>query len=323
MAKRIILDVDTGSDDAVAILLAALNPQLQLEAVCSVAGNKPIENTTENTLRVLELLVSDVPMYRGASSPIVRDICPWRQKFEERTKTVVDGKEVQIHSDYLPLPAATRKPEAMPAPMFYVDYLMKQTEPVTIVAVGPLTNVALALLIEPRITQHIEEIVIMGGGCEVSNSSSSAEFNIWFDPEAAHRVLQCGVKITMVPLDATHRATVSYDDCARFREIGTPAAMFAISQIEQRIVVHDAAQPLAAKGSCALHDPLAVAYLIDPTVLKDVRFCHVDVSLTGLTDGQTVVDQRYYQDNRNCYFAFDGDREKFVDLLADAFARNK
>ena len=91
MPRRIILDVDTGSDDAVAILLAALSPEIKLEAVCSVAGNKPIENTTENTLRVLELLGSDVPMYRGASSPIVRDVCPWRKSFEERTQTVVDG----------------------------------------------------------------------------------------------------------------------------------------------------------------------------------------------------------------------------------------
>ncbi len=320
MPRKLILDVDTGSDDACAIMLAALHKDLDLVAVCSVAGNVPLPNTTENTLRVLELIGKQVPVYKGCDRPIVRDIsAQYRAPSDSRGKAIVDGKEVHIHTDYLPIPASTRSYEKMPAPYFYVDYLMNSPEKIDIVAVGPLTNLAVALMIEPRIVEHINELVIMGGGHNISNETNCAEFNIYFDPEAAQRVLQCGAKITLVPLDATHKAYVNSDDVKRFRALNTPAGDFAAEMVASRIYMHKLRQPLSDVNSCALHDPLAVAYLIDPTVLTEVEFCNVQVSLGGLTDGMTVVDRRYFQDNRNVHYAFNGDRQKFVDILCEAY----
>lgn len=320
MPRKIILDVDTGSDDACAIMLAHLHPDIQLEAVCTVKGNQPLKNTTENTLRIRDLLNADFPVYKGCATAFVKDLIkPELIRAENIEAHDENGNPVAIHTDYFDLPESKGKIEDMPAPLFYVDYLKKAKEKVTIVMVGPLTNLAVALLCDPSIVENIEEIVIMGGGCDISNVTSSAEFNIYDDPEAAQRVIHCGAKITMVPLDATHKAYISQADSEELKKIGTPAALFAASQLDIRILVHDQCQPLEVEHTCALHDPLCVAYLIDPTVLKDVRFCNVEISTTGFTVGQTVVDQRTFQDNRNVHFAFDGDHEKFSKIFIDAF----
>lgn len=325
MARKIILDVDTGSDDAVAIILAALHPAIDLVAVCSVKGNQPLENTTENTKRVLDLVHSDVPLYKGCKEALVHDCSPWRIKFENRATAVdKDGKPFFIHQDFNQLPKSKRKEEDKPAAVFYVDYLKNAIEPITIVCVGPLTNLATALSIDPSIINNIEELVIMGGADDQANASSSAEFNFFFDPEAAQKVFQSGIKkITLCPLDVTHKAMVTKEDCKRFAEIGTPAAKFAIDMCETRIEVHTQCQPLELPDACALHDPLCIAYLIDPTVLTDVRFLHLDISLSGITDGATIIDHRFFQDNRNVYIAYDGDRKKFVDIMCEAFKLSK
>lgn len=326
MPRKIILDVDTGSDDAVAIMTAILSPDIQLEAVCSVAGNKDIDKTTENTLRVVQLLEADVPVYRGCKTPLVKFLCndrlPARRPGNMRT-VVHEGKEIQMHSDYLEIPAATIKEQDMPAPVFYVDYLRKAKEPVTIVAVGPLTNVAMALMIDPDIINNIEEIVIMGGGYGISNVTPSAEFNIWYDPEAAQRVLHCGAKVVLVPLDATHVACITKDDCRKFREINTTSSIFAAALCEQRIIMHNAYQPLYIPDAAAVHDALAVCYVIDNSVLKDVRHVHCDVGFRDFSEGQTIIDPRYYTEEKNCYFAFDADREKFVEILCGLFKLDK
>ena len=324
MKRKVILDVDTGSDDAVAIMSAILSTDLQLEAVCSVAGNKDIDKTTENTLRVVQLLGADVPVYRGCREPLVKFLCPDRLPRRGESKPVMkDGKEVQMHTDYLDIPPATIREQAVSAPEFYVRYLRAAKEPVTIVAVGPLTNVAMALMLDGSILDKIEEIVVMGGGYYITNASPSAEFNIWYDPEAAQRVLHCGAKVTVVPLDATHAACITLDDCARFRALGTVSSDFAAALCEQRITVHDASQPLAVPHAAAVHDALCVAYLIDPAVLRDVRHVHCDVGFRDFCEGQTILDPRYYTEEKNCYFAFDGDRFKFVNVLCDLFARDK
>lgn len=322
MAKKVILDVDTGSDDAVAIMLAALHPAIDLVAVCTVKGNQPLKNTTENTKKVLDLVDSDVPLYMGCKQALVRDVTPWRIKYENRATAVdKDGKPFFIHQDFVQLKESNRKVEDKPAPIFYVDYLKTAKEPVNIVCVGPLTNLATALSIDPSIIDNIEELVVMGGADNEANATSSSEFNFFFDPEAAQKVFQSGIKkITLCPLDATHKAMVTKDDCVRFNEIGTPAAKFAVDMCETRIEVHTQCQPLSLPDACALHDPLCIAYLIDPTVLTDVRFLHVDIGLSGLSDGASIVDHRYFQDNRNVHIAYDGDRKKFVDIMCDAFA---
>ena len=320
MPRKIILDVDTGSDDACAIMLAYLHKDIDLIAVCTVKGNQPIEYTTENTLRIRDLLNADFPVYRGCSGSLVRNIIyprlaptPNADAYDEQ------GNKVHIHQELFDLPASEGKVEELNAPNFYVDYLTKTQEKVTLVAVGPLTNLAVALVMEPKIAEKIEEIVIMGGGWNITNATLAAEFNIYDDPEAAQRVLHCGAKITMVPLDATHAAYISRDNARELRQIDTPASRFAADLIDLRIIVHDYAQPLAVPHTCALHDPLCIAYLINPDVLKNVRLCNVEVSLSGLTEGQTCVDQRAIQENRNVHFAFDGDPELFSKIFIDAF----
>lgn len=320
MPRKIILDVDTGSDDACAIMLAYLHRDIDLVAVCTVKGNQPLEYTTENTLRIRDLLHADFPVYRGCSGSLVRNIIyprlaptPNADAYDE------EGNRIHIHQELFDLPASDGKTEELNAPNFYVDYLTKAEEKVTLVAVGPLTNLAVALVMEPKIVDKIEEIVIMGGGWNITNATLAAEFNIYDDPEAAQRVLHCGAKITMVPLDATHAAYISRDNARELREIDTPASRFAADLIDLRILVHDYAQPLAVPHTCALHDPLCIAYLVDPNVLKNVKFCNVEVSLSGLTEGQTCVDQRAIQENRNVHFAFDGDPELFSRIFIDAF----
>ena len=320
MPRKVILDVDTGSDDACAVMLAYLHKDIDLVAVCTVKGNQPLPYTTENTLRIRELLHADFPVYKGCSGSMVKNIVyPRIPPTANADAYDEEGNKIHIHQELFDLPASVRKEEDMNAVNFYIDYLMNAREKVTIVPVGPLTNLAVALVIEPRIVENIEEIVIMGGGWNITNATLAAEFNIYDDPEAAQRVLHCGARITMVPLDATHTAYISQDDANELRKIGTPASLFAADLIDLRIKVHDYAQPLEVEHTCALHDPLCIAYLIDPQVLQDVKFCNVEVSLGGLTEGQTCVDQRAIQENRNVHFAFRGDHERFAKIFIDAF----
>ena len=320
MPRKVILDVDTGSDDACAIMLGYLHKDIDLVAVCTVKGNQPIEYTTENTLRIRDLLHADFPVYKGCSGSLVKNIVyPRIPPTANADAYDEQGNKIHIHQELFELPESDGKIEALNAPNFYVDYLNKTKEPVTIVAVGPLTNLAVAFVMDPSIVRNIEEIVIMGGAWNITNATLAAEFNIYDDPEAAQRVLHCGAKITMVPLDATHTAYISQDDANELRKINTPASLFAADLIDLRIKVHDYAQPLEVAHTCALHDPLTIAYLIDPNVLEDVKFCNVEVSLSGLTEGQTCVDQRAIQENRNVHFAFRGNHELFSKIFIDAF----
>ncbi len=306
---KIILDVDTGSDDAVAIIAAVLSDKVELEAVCTVAGNLPVVNTTDNTLRVMSLLGCEVPVYRGCNGAVVKSMT--REKHEE----------LSIHPRTLPLPASDRTPEEISAPQFYVNYLRHAEKPVTVVAVGPLTNLAVALMLDSDIVKNIAEIVIMGGGGEVFNMPHESEYNIWFDPEGAERVMQCGARITMVPLDATHKALITADDCRRFRECGTPWGDFAAQMCEHRIRVHSQhADSLELPDSAPVHDPLCIAYLIDPTVLRDVRSLNCRVGFDGEEEGKTVLST---DKKPNVSFAFSADREKFADILHGLLSKKR
>ena len=319
---KVILDCDTGSDDAVAIMLAILSDQIDLLGVTTVAGNKEIHFTTDNTLRVVDLLRADVPVYRGCHTSMVAKLLPSRhggytgmtgvtaEKLDEK------GEVISYHHDCLPIPAPTSKERPEHAVFFLVDTLMKSDGDIVLVPTGPLTNIAMAMRIEPRICGKIKEIVFMGGGFKVFNATSASEFNIWADPEAAQIVVTSGVKCTMVPLDATHRANFTRADCDRLYALGTPVAKAVADLIDERIVAYNAYQPQDLPDSAPLHDALALAYVFDPAVLKDVRFMRVDVDFGGgYADGMTICDTRAYPDRpRNCYVALDADRERFVEL---------
>jgi inosine-uridine nucleoside N-ribohydrolase len=315
VATKLILDVDTGTDDAVALMLAALHPDLDLLAATTVNGNNPVAACTDNTLRVFDLLGSSIPVYEGMATPMVRDDFP--------IPRAILHKNGSVHGLELPIPKPRSVKQSQRAVEFLVETYMAATEPIALVPVGPLTNVAMAIKLEPRIVGRISATIIMGGGHEVGNTTPSAEFNIWADPDAARVVFAAGLQnVVVMPLDATHRALVSLDDCRRMRESGTPAGDAAAAFIERRIAGYDELQPMDTLHSAPVHDALCIAYLVDPTVVTGRRV-HVGVETHGeRTVGRTVIDTHARSGSEpNAFVAFDADAPKFVSMLVETFAR--
>ena len=211
MPQKVILDVDTGTDDAVALMLAALHPDLELIGATTVNGNVPVEYCTENSLRTFDWIGVPIPVYEGVSRPIEREDFPIPRGDIQSSNAV--------HGGYLDIAPSTSTKQSTGAIEFLIETYRAATEPIILVPVGPLSNIATALAAEPRLRDWIPELMIMGGAHHHGNVTPRAEFNIWADPEAARAVVGSGIRtITMVPLDATHRALVSLDDapgCAR------------------------------------------------------------------------------------------------------------
>ncbi|MFD0705309.1 nucleoside hydrolase [Alloscardovia venturai] len=279
MTKKIILDCDPGHDDAVAILLAVGNPEIELLGVTTVGGNQSIEKVTYNARAVLEKAhATDIPVYRGAGRPLVR---PAQAAATIHGETGLDGVE---------LPEPHRPLETDHAVKFIIDTIMSE-EPgtVTLVPTGPLTNIAMAVRLEPRIVERVKEVVLMGGGYHVGNWSSVAEFNIMVDPEAAHIVFNEPWKVTMVGLDLTHQALCTPVVQKDIESVGTDLAQFVSGLMDFFRLSYQNNQDFVDPP---VHDPCTVAYLIDPSIVQ-TRRCPVDIELTGtLTLGMTVADLR-------------------------------
>ena len=315
MPQKLILDVDTGTDDAVALMLAALHPDLELIGATTVNGNVSVEYCTENSLRVFDHIGVAVPVYEGVARPIARSDFPIARPDIQSTNAV--------HGGYLDIPPSTTKQQATSAVEFLVETYRAATDEILLVPVGPLSNIATALTLEPRLADLIPHIIIMGGANRYGNVTPRAEFNIWADPEAARVVINSGIrKITLVPLDATHKALVSLDDCAALRALGTPAGDAAATFTERRIQGYDTTQPMARPHAAPVHDALAVASIIDPAVIT-TRHLHVDVETHGeLTVGETVIDTNLRSGREpNVHVALDADEGRFVALLLETFAR--
>lgn len=317
MPTRLILDCDTGTDDAVAIMLAALHPELDLVAVTTVNGNVEVEYCTDNTLRVLDHIGrGDVPVFEGLRRPLVRPDFPVPRASAVNPTSSIHGRE-------LPLPAPTSRKQDVGAVEFLVETYRATTDEITLVPVGPLSNIAAAIAIEPRMVEAVPEVVIMGGGNIKGNATPSAEFNIWADPEAAAAVFAAGfAAITLVPLDATHQALVSRDHTRALNALGTPAGTAAAALIDRRITGYDSTQPMAVSESAPVHDALCVAYLVARDVLS-VQHLHVDVETSGsLTVGRTVIDA-YFRGGKepNCDVALAADPARFVEVMLETFAR--
>ena len=281
----VVLDCDTGTDDAVAIMLAALHPGLDLLGVTTVFGNLAVADTTDNTRRVLdEVGRSGVPVHRGASSA---------------------------------LPPGRRVPKASLAVDWLVETLRATTRPVTLVPTGPLTNVALALAADPRIVDAVDQLVMMGGSHAIPNVTPHAERNVWNDPVAADSVLRAGFRrLVMVTLDATHQAPLDHDDCDRLRRLGTPAGVATADLVEERIEQYAGWGPPGARPAAPVHDPVTVAYLVEPDVVT-LRHLHVAVETTeGPTCGRTVIDVDGVTSRPpNAHVALTADRDRFVGVL--------
>jgi inosine-uridine nucleoside N-ribohydrolase len=313
MKKSLILDVDTGTDDAVAIMLAALHPELDLLAVTTVNGNIEVEKCTDNTLRTLEWIGrGDVPVYEGLSHPIVREDFPTPRSSK---------RDPKVHMAVLPLPAPAGKKKELPAPVFLTQAFASRPGEITLVAVGPLSNLAAAIALDPAFPANVAELIIMGGAINKSNITPSAEFNIWADPEAAAQVFRANFrKITLVPLDATHEALVSQDQCAALRALATQAGTAAADIIEHRIKGYEANQPTGTPLTAPVHDAVCVAALVDREVIE-TKFANVVIETVGeFTVGRTVVDHEKRTTRvPNCHVAFHANRVKFLDMVFSIF----
>ena len=322
MKRKVILDVDTGSDDAIAIMTALLSPEIEVVAICTVWGNTALENTTENTLRLLSRMGLEIPVYAGVPTALSKYLSPERD-VPAFIEAEIDGEVVKMHDDLFDLPAPHYAKEDLPAPFFYMDYLSEAEEPVDIVAVGPLTNLGFALSLKPDIVSRINSLTIMGGGYNVANVAGSAEANFWHDPEAVQIILDSGVHPTIVPLDATHKAIITKEEISKLRVSDNFCSNFAADLMEQRVLVHSEVQPLYLPDSATVHDALAVAALVDREVLQDVREVNLNICFTGAGEGHCVIDRREAPAESNCSFAFSADRERFVNFLIETFKNFK
>jgi inosine-uridine nucleoside N-ribohydrolase len=298
----IILDCDPGHDDAIALLLALGSPEVELAGVTTVSGNQTIEKTTANALRLLEFLDrTDVPVARGADRPLVRE------------RFVADYVHGESGLDGPDLPAAQGSPVAEHA----VEFLARNVAGTTLVATGPLTNVALLLALHPG--ARPDEIVLMGGAIGEGNVTPAAEFNIWADPEAARRVFESGIPTTMVGLDVTHQALITPAHNERLRGAGKAGKLTA-ELVDFYFRFHSEVYP--ELGGSPMHDPVALAHVIDPGFLEIAdAFIEVDCAWDA-GRGRTNVDARGRGGKApNAKVATGIDRERFLELLIDRIAR--
>ena len=338
--EKIILDVDTGSDDAVALVCAMLSDEFELLGITTGGGNVELKNTTDNTLRVVECCGKggEVPVYMGTELPLASTLVPWGiQGMTLPHYEKPADPSMRVHPDHLPLPEPSIAPERQRAAVWLVEKLLSMPErSVTLVPVGPQTNIALAIRSDDRILQKIKRVVMMGGSHNTYAPTQGAEFNVWCDPEAAEIVLTSGLDVTMVSLDATSDAMLDREQAARIRALGTAPAVLVAEMIEQRLEASENALG-KSKGKivgAALHDPLAVCAVTHPEVLTDVwdTSCHVDLG-RGMAYGETVLGRNYMlvEDENgqptdlpvNCHYARKADSGLFFSWLYGILEKDK
>ncbi len=308
MALPIILDCDPGHDDAIALVLALASPELEVKAVTSSAGNQTPDKTLRNVLRMLTLLKrSDIPVAGGAVKPLMRDLI------------IADNVHGETGLDGPALPEPGFAPQNCTAVELMAKVLRESPEPVTLVATGPQTNVALLLNSHPELHAKIARIVIMGGAMGLGNWTPAAEFNIYVDPEAAEIVFQSGIPVVMAGLDVTHRAQIMADDIERFRAINNPVAR-TVAELLDFFMEYHKTEKWGFQGA-PLHDPCTIAWLLKPEIFTTARRW-IGVETQGkYTQGMTVVDYFMLSGNEpNTDIMLDIDRQAFVDLLAERLA---
>ena len=309
MPTKIILDCDPGHDDAIALLLAWGSPEIDLVGVTTVMGNQTIEKVTRNALSVARVAgITSVPFARGAHRPLVRQV------------EVAESIHGESGLDGPVLPEPTLHLDPRHAVDLIIDTIMAaDVGEITLVPTGALTNIALAVRKEPRIAERVKQVVLMGGGVNVGNWSATSEFNIVIDPEAAHIVFNESWPLTMVGLDLTHEALATPSVAAAIAAVSTAPARFVGELLEFFTETYRDQQGFEYPP---VHDPCAVAFVIDPTVMQ-VRRVPLDVELTGtLTLGMTVADFRAPAP-ADCTTQVAGtlDHAKFWALVVDALER--
>ena len=303
MTVPVLIDCDPGHDDAIALLLALASPEVDVLGVTTVCGNSTLDKTTANAIRVLEFVDrGDVPVAAGADRPLVREAFIAAYVHGE---SGMDGPE---------LPPPQGQPIAAHAVDFLAERILASPEPVTLVPIGPLTNVALLLARHPAAAERLERIVLMGGAIAEGNMTPAAEFNIWVDPEAAARVFASGIDVTMVGLDVTHRALMTPEHAERLRAAGRVGTMGA----ELWAFYHRYHARVYGFPGTPVHDALAVAHGIRADLVRTERL-NVEVDCASeLCRGRTVVDLwRITGRAPNAHVGVEVDGAAFLDLLVE------
>jgi purine nucleosidase len=307
--RRFLIDSDTGSDDAVALVLGLKQPDVRVEAITVVAGNVPVDQGVQNALHTVELTGVSVPVYRGMAAPL-------RHPYE--TAQHVHGSD-GMGDIGLPLYGRTPAPEH--ATDVILETINRYPGEITLVTLGPLTNVAMALLREPELAGMVKECVIMGGtGQGYGNVTPVAEYNIWVDPDAARIVFESGMPLTMVGWDISYKyATLGPDEAARLRNIGTPLATFCTDI--QAALTKFAVESSGLEGF-DLPDPITMAIAIDPSIATVTKRLFVAIETDGVwSRGQTVVDHRGVTGREpNVTVVVEASRERFLEMLHQAVA---
>lgn len=300
--RKIILDCDPGHDDAIAILLAAKSPLLDLIGITVVAGNQTLEKTLTNTLNVCQYLNLDVPVYKGCGQPMIRAtqvIAP-----EIHGESGLDGPI------FGPL---TKKAETQHAVNYLVDTLLASDGEITVVTTGPTTNLAMAMRLCPDIVPKIHEIVLMGGCYQLGNVTPAAEFNIYVDADAAHVIFTCGRRITMMGLDVTRKVLCLPSVMERMSRVQTNAGRLFIDLMT---FFNKTQKQVFGWDGGPLHDPVTIAYLIDPTVVT-LKEMYTEIDIRGEQSyGRTNCD--YFGNSGkqpNSRVAIDIDVAKFWDII--------
>lgn len=303
--RRILVDVDTGADDAIALMLACGHPEIEIVGVTVVIGNGSLDVTVRNTLAALAVAGgSDVPVYRGA----------------ERHLLQTDAPRAPAQDRILDLPEGLQPAQPLGAVELLIrHYSRPESADTILVTLAPLTNLALALRQAPEIARHVPRIVMMGGAFTEGNTTPSAEFNIYADPEAAHIVFESGIPITMVGLEVTRRGGLSLAEVEEIHALGSPAG-----QAAARLMREEVESAIRRHGGTTgeIYDACAMAAVIDPAVVE-TRPASVAVELRGeLTRGRTVVafDYEWRDWEPNAEVGVDIDKERFLALLKAGFS---
>ncbi len=300
----VIMDCDPGHDDAIAMILACASDKLDVKAITTVGGNQTVAKTTNNALRMLTFMNKQIPVAKGADRPMRREleIAP-----EVHGDTGLDGPVI---------PEATQKALDINAYELMAKVVEESEDKVTLVPTGPLTNIAIFLSAYPHLKSKIERISLMGGSAIGGNWTASAEFNILVDPEAADIVFKSGIPITMSGLDVTHKAQVYPEDIEKIRNQGGKVAILVAELLEYFIKFH---KEICGWDFAPLHDPCAIAWLINPDMFKSKKL-NVQIDIDGEhTTGCTVTDFLNRLDlEPNTDVLLDVDRHQFIDMIIDA-----
>ena len=282
MPKHIILDTDPGIDDALAILLALASPEVVLDGISTVHGNASAAQVTTNALSILELAnTSYIPVYQGCDLPLVK---------ESLLSPETHGNS---GLGYANLSAPITKPQIKHGSDYLIEQIMSHPGEITLVAIGPLTNVAIAIRKEPRIVQNVKEVFVMGGAIKhQGNTTPLAEYNTFVDPHSAHVVFHSGMPLILTPLDVTYQCIFTTDDLNRLLKIDSPITKFIADATRFYMEFHDEYQKI---DGCVINDPMTLALTFMPEIC-DYHDLYVDVYIsTGVGLGNTFADFYNYE----------------------------